>query len=109
VFTLFSEVRGSRYHDPAYPLNMALAGFIAGLIIPHKNGFAISLTEKLEDFVILLLIPIVRPPHLIIQFDGYLRFLPVLRSFRAEDRLESIGQRGHMGIRYSPLRRCVRW
>jgi Kef-type K+ transport system membrane component KefB len=42
---------------------MALTGFIAGLIIPHKNGFAISLTEKLEDFVILLLIPIVRPAY----------------------------------------------
>lgn len=38
---------------------MALAGFIAGLIIPHENGFAISLTEKLEDIVIMLLIPIV--------------------------------------------------
>ena len=50
----------ARYYYPAHLLNMALAGFIAGLIIPHKNGFAISLTEKLEDFVILLLIPIVR-------------------------------------------------
>jgi Kef-type K+ transport system membrane component KefB len=40
---------------------MALAGFIAGLIIPHENGFAISLTEKLEDLVTLMLIPIVRP------------------------------------------------
>jgi Kef-type K+ transport system membrane component KefB len=63
VFTLSLEVRGSRYHYPVHLLNMALAGFIAGLIIPHKNGFAISLTEKLEDFVILLLIPIVRPSY----------------------------------------------
>lgn len=36
-------------------------GFIAGLIIPHENGFAIALVEKLEDLVTLLLIPIVSP------------------------------------------------
>lgn len=65
MFTLYLEVRGSRYHYSTHSLNMALVGFIAGLIIPHENGFAISLTEKLEDFVILLLIPIVRPYRLV--------------------------------------------
>ena len=34
-------------------------GFLAGLIIPHENGYAISLVEKLEDFVSLLLLPLV--------------------------------------------------
>ncbi|KAG2013017.1 potassium:hydrogen antiporter [Coprinopsis cinerea AmutBmut pab1-1] len=33
-------------------------GFIAGLIIPHENGFAISLVEKIEDLVSILLLPI---------------------------------------------------
>ncbi|KAJ2933926.1 hypothetical protein H1R20_g3174, partial [Candolleomyces eurysporus] len=33
-------------------------GFLAGLIIPHDNGFAISLTEKIEDLVTILFIPI---------------------------------------------------
>ncbi|TRM67508.1 Sodium/hydrogen exchanger family-domain-containing protein, partial [Schizophyllum amplum] len=33
-------------------------GFLAGLIIPHENGYAISLVEKLEDFVSLLLLPL---------------------------------------------------
>lgn len=33
---------------------------MAGLIIPHENGFAISLVEKLEDLVNILFIPIVR-------------------------------------------------
>ena len=61
MFTLYLEVRGSRSHYSAYSLNVPLVGFIAGLIIPHENGFAISLMEKLEDFVILLLVPIVRP------------------------------------------------
>lgn len=34
-------------------------GFLAGLIIPKKNGFAISLVEKIEDLVSLLLLPLV--------------------------------------------------
>ena len=33
-------------------------GFLVGLIIPHDNGFAISLTEKLEDLVSILFLPI---------------------------------------------------
>ncbi|TFK29022.1 cation/H+ exchanger [Coprinopsis marcescibilis] len=33
-------------------------GFLAGLIIPHENGFAISLVEKIEDLVSILLLPI---------------------------------------------------
>ncbi|KAF8214100.1 potassium:hydrogen antiporter [Mycena galopus ATCC 62051] len=33
-------------------------GFLAGLIIPHENGFAISLVEKLEDLVSILFLPI---------------------------------------------------
>ncbi|KAL0948200.1 hypothetical protein HGRIS_010808 [Hohenbuehelia grisea] len=33
-------------------------GFIAGLIIPHDNGYAIAIVEKLEDLVTIILIPI---------------------------------------------------
>ncbi|KAG6853435.1 hypothetical protein C0991_004435 [Blastosporella zonata] len=33
-------------------------GFIAGLIIPHENGYAISLVEKLEDLVSIVFLPI---------------------------------------------------
>ncbi|KAF8272079.1 cation/H+ exchanger [Lactarius quietus] len=32
-------------------------GFLAGLIIPKDNGFAISVVEKMEDFIGLLLLP----------------------------------------------------
>lgn len=37
-----------------------LGGFLAGLIIPHENGFAIALVEKIEDLISILLLPIVR-------------------------------------------------
>jgi Kef-type K+ transport system membrane component KefB len=41
-------------------------GFLAGLIIPKDNGLAISIVEKVEDLVTLLLIPQVKssPPFL---------------------------------------------
>lgn len=35
-------------------------GFLAGLVMPKDNGFAISVVEKLEDFIGLLLIPQVK-------------------------------------------------
>jgi Kef-type K+ transport system membrane component KefB len=33
-------------------------GFIAGLIIPHEGGFAIGITERIEDLVTMLFLPI---------------------------------------------------
>ena len=47
-----------------------LGGFVAGLVIPHDGGFAISLVEKFEDLVSIILLPLVRhrfrsiDPHL---------------------------------------------
>jgi len=40
--------------------NIVPGGFLTGLIIPHENGFAISVVERLEDVVSNLLMPIVR-------------------------------------------------
>ena len=47
-----------RFHNNG--LTVGPGGFLAGLIIPHENGFAISLVEKIEDVVSLLLLPLVR-------------------------------------------------
>ncbi|CCM01754.1 uncharacterized protein FIBRA_03820 [Fibroporia radiculosa] len=33
-------------------------GFVAGIIIPHQNGYAIALVEKIEDLVAVLFLPI---------------------------------------------------
>ncbi|KAF8874359.1 Sodium/hydrogen exchanger family-domain-containing protein [Infundibulicybe gibba] len=33
-------------------------GFLAGFMVPHENGFAISLVEKFEDLVSILFLPI---------------------------------------------------
>ena len=34
-------------------------GFLAGLIIPHQNGYAIAVVEKLEDLVLIIFLPLV--------------------------------------------------
>jgi len=44
----------------ALSYNIAPGAFLTGLIIPHENGFAISVVERLEDVVSNLLMPIVR-------------------------------------------------
>lgn len=36
-------------------------GFLVGLIIPHDHGFAVRVTEKIEDFISALFLPLVRP------------------------------------------------
>lgn len=36
-----------------------VGGFLAGLIVPHDNGFAIAIVEKIEDLVSILFLPIV--------------------------------------------------
>jgi hypothetical protein len=33
---------------------------LAGLVIPHENGYAIAMVEKLEDLVTIVFLPIVR-------------------------------------------------
>jgi Kef-type K+ transport system membrane component KefB len=35
-----------------------LVAFLVGLICPHEGGFAIGITEKLEDMVTVLLLPL---------------------------------------------------
>jgi Kef-type K+ transport system membrane component KefB len=49
VSALFTDIIG---------IHPIFGGFVAGLIIPHTNGYAIVMTEKLEDFVVIILIPI---------------------------------------------------
>ena len=41
-------------------LNFGIGGFLAGLVIPHDNGYTNSITEKLESLVTIILLPVVR-------------------------------------------------
>ncbi|KAF8336426.1 uncharacterized protein EI90DRAFT_3045709, partial [Cantharellus anzutake] len=37
-------------------IHAIFGGFLAGLVIPHDNGFAISIVEKIEDVVVVVLL-----------------------------------------------------
>ncbi|KAK7054009.1 K(+)/H(+) antiporter 1 [Favolaschia claudopus] len=51
-------ILGSAFFTDIIGVHAIFGGFLAGLVIPHENGYAIALVEKLEDLVSLLLIPI---------------------------------------------------
>ncbi|KLO19943.1 cation/H+ exchanger [Schizopora paradoxa] len=49
VSALFTDIIG---------IHAIFGGFLAGLIIPHENGFAIAIVEKLEDIISLIFLPL---------------------------------------------------
>ncbi|KAJ7098661.1 Sodium/hydrogen exchanger family-domain-containing protein [Mycena belliarum] len=51
-------ILGSAFFTDIIGVHPIFGGFLAGLVIPHENGFAISLVEKLEDLVSILFLPI---------------------------------------------------
>ena len=41
-----------------------VGGFLAGLVVPRDGGLAIALTEKLEDMVTIIFLPLVCRTHI---------------------------------------------
>ena len=50
VSALFTDIIG---------IHPIFGGFLAGLVIPHENGYSIALVEKIEDLVGILFLPLV--------------------------------------------------
>ncbi|KAI0650432.1 Sodium/hydrogen exchanger family-domain-containing protein [Trametes meyenii] len=48
----------SAFYTDIIGIHAIFGGFVAGLVIPHDHGYAISMVEKLEDLVSILLLPI---------------------------------------------------
>ncbi|KAF7316449.1 hypothetical protein MIND_00163900 [Mycena indigotica] len=51
-------VFGSAFFTDIIGVHAIFGGFLAGVIIPHENGYAIAMVEKLEDLVSILFLPI---------------------------------------------------
>ncbi|RSH86649.1 K(+)/H(+) antiporter [Apiotrichum porosum] len=51
-------VFGSAFVTGIIGVHPIFGGFIAGLIIPHEGGFAIAVTERIDDLVSMLFLPI---------------------------------------------------
>ncbi|OOQ91524.1 putative K+/H+ antiporter [Penicillium brasilianum] len=51
-------VLASAFFTQAIGIHAIFGGFVIGLICPHEGGFAIKLTEKIEDLVAALFLPL---------------------------------------------------
>lgn len=85
-----------------------VGGFLAGLIVPHDNGFAIAIVEKIEDLVSILFLPIVGSIRLSTSHDQQLIFLPVLvfHSFRFANKPWTARHRYRLGFCRVDLPHC---
>jgi Kef-type K+ transport system membrane component KefB len=48
----------NHFTDKYLGVHAIFGGFLAGLAIPHEGGLAIVLTEKLEDMVSIIFLPL---------------------------------------------------
>ncbi|CAG8516795.1 6538_t:CDS:2 [Acaulospora morrowiae] len=48
----------SAFYTDIIGIHSIFGGFLIGVIIPHEGGFAVGITEKIEDLVSVLLLPI---------------------------------------------------
>jgi len=51
---------GSAFFTDVIGVHAIFGAFLAGLIVPREGGLAIALTEKLEDMVSIIFLPLVR-------------------------------------------------
>lgn len=59
IFLTFMLIFVSAWFTQAVGVHAIFGAFLAGLILPHEHGFAIKVTEKLEDLVSIVLLPLV--------------------------------------------------
>ena len=50
---------GSAFFTDVIGVHAIFGAFLAGLIVPREGGLAIALTEKLEDMVSIIFLPLV--------------------------------------------------
>ena len=58
VMMVFCLILASAFFTSMIGVHPIFGGFISGLVVPHDDGFAIKLAEKIEDFVSILFLPI---------------------------------------------------
>ncbi|KAJ1959415.1 hypothetical protein GGI12_004349 [Dipsacomyces acuminosporus] len=58
LFVTFMMVLISAFFTDAIGIHAIFGGFLIGVIVPHDGGFAIKVTEKIEDVVQIFFLPI---------------------------------------------------
>lgn len=59
VFVVLTCCLVSSFFTDALGVHAIFGAFMLGLVTPHDHGFAFKLTEKIEDFVSILFVPLV--------------------------------------------------
>ncbi|ORX52562.1 hypothetical protein BCR36DRAFT_369358 [Piromyces finnis] len=58
IFITFALILASSWITEAIGIHSIFGAFLTGLIIPNESGFAIKLTEKIEDIISVLFVPL---------------------------------------------------
>jgi len=58
IFITFALILASSWFTEAIGIHSIFGAFLTGLIIPNESGFAIKLTEKIEDIISVLFVPL---------------------------------------------------
>lgn len=58
IFIILLLVLASGFLTDVIGVQAIFGGFLVGLIMPHENGFAVALTEKIEDVVTVIFLPL---------------------------------------------------
>ena len=89
----------SAFYTDIIGVHAIFGGFLVGLIIPHEHGFAVKVTEKIEDFISALFLPLV---CLQLTF-----LITVFRPIWFKDEYRAIGRRNYLGIYDRCYHRCI--
>jgi len=94
---------------PGYAVTEPFTGaFVVGLIVPRQGNLAISLTEKLEDVVSIIFLPLVCVPNPS-RFHMELTPLTVLHTLWSLDRPRSTQLWHYLGVHDCHMYHCLRW
>ncbi|RKP36914.1 Sodium/hydrogen exchanger family-domain-containing protein, partial [Dimargaris cristalligena] len=58
MFVIFAVVLASAWFTEIIGVHAIFGGFLAGVIIPHDHGLAVHITEKIEDLVSVVFLPL---------------------------------------------------
>lgn len=75
LFIVFSIVFVSSFMTNSLGVHSIFGAFLAGLIMPHEHGFAIKITEKIEDLISIVFLPLVTNSPLLVINTSTLRTL----------------------------------
>jgi len=102
----FWYVLTSLSHRTHLEWHSSLGAFLTGLIVPREGNLAIALTEKLEDMVSIIFLPLVSFLPQLDSRRNELISLKVLYAFRTLDRPRSFEQRSVISVHYFMNKHC---